>query len=417
MFKTVSVGLVLAVTCFTAATVAHADVVTDWNGITLRCVQGVPGSVPANRSGPVGLLDIALIQAAVHDAVQAIEGRYEAYRYSNPSLLGAGSTNAAAASASYRMLSGLYGADDPCLVGVIDPAVTYAGDGGLQAGNEAAAVMLPLYRPTFASPIDPFFGGTEPGQWRPTPNVTMAANTFMAYTEPFTLNSTKQFRPQPPPPMVSEIYTREYNEVKSLGSETGSSRSIAQHDLALFWFTNPISAWFGTLRGISMANMTNVGDSARLFALAGMAAADGQMTVYESKAHYNFWRPITAIWFGDDDGNPDTEGDPTWKPLMQTPPYADHSSGANCLASAILSTVELVLGTDAVNFSISSSTAGLLTNPRQYSSLSSALDDIVDVRILQGIHFRSADIEGRRQGARVAHWAYQRFLRPLAGTR
>ena len=413
MFKSISAGLVLAVTCFTSTTVAQADVVTDWNAITLRCVQGVPGMVPANRSGPVGLLDIALVQAAVHDAVQAIEGRYEAYRYSNPNLLGAGSTNAAAASASYQMLAGLYGADDPCLVGVINPAVTYAGDGGLQAGNEAAAVLLPLYRPTFVSPIDPFIGGTEPGQWRPTPNVAAAANTFMAYTEPFTLKSTRQFRPQPPPPMVSEIYTREYNEVKSLGRlGSNSARTPEQTDLAMFWFTNPISAWFGTLRGIAIANINNVGDSARLFALAGMASADGQMTVYETKEHYNFWRPITAIWFGDDDGNPDTAGDPTWMPLMQTPPYSDHSSGANCLASSILSTVELVLGTDAVNFSITSSIGGLTANPRFYNSLSTALDDIVEVRILQGIHFRSADIEGRRQGARVAHWAYQRFLRP-----
>ena len=415
MFKSINAGLVLAVTCFISPASVRADIVTDWNAHTLRCVQAPPPI--GNRGGPVGLLDVAIVQAAVHDAVQAIEGRYESYRYSNPSLLGAGSTNAAVAAASYRMLVLLYGADDPCLVGVPVPSVTYAGDLGLQAGEEAAAVMIAEYRPSFTLPTDPFIGGTEPGQWRPTPGVTAAANTFMEFTQPFTLKNTRQFRPQPPPPMVSEVYTREYNEVKSLGAATGSSRTAEQTDLARFWFANPIATWFSALRGIAIAHVNDVGDSARLFALASLAAADGQMTTYATKAHYNFWRPITAIWFGDDDGNPNTVGDPTWAPLLATPPYSDHSSGANNLASSILSTVELVLGTDAVNFSITSTTAGLLTNPRQYTSLSSALDDIVDVRIYQGIHFRSADIEGRRQGERVAHWAYQHYLRPLPGTK
>ncbi len=153
------------------------------------------------------MLDVALVQTAVHDAVQAIEGRYEAYRYTTP---GAGSKSAAVAAASYAVLVGLYGADDPCLVGVTNPAVTYAGDPGLLSGTGAAAAMLLEYRPFFISPIDPFIGGTLAGEWRPTPGVTAAGNTFMAFTQPFTLKDTSQFRPQPPPPMVSEVYSREF---------------------------------------------------------------------------------------------------------------------------------------------------------------------------------------------------------------
>jgi hypothetical protein len=413
MVRSISVALVLTLTCFAWTPPVHADVVTDWNAITLRCVQGAPG-IPANRTGPVGLLDVAIVQAAVHDAVQAIEGQYEAYRYTAP---GSGSKSAAVAAASYGVLAGLYGADDPCLAGVPIPAVTYAGDAGLMSGSGSAAMLLLEYRPTFASSIDPFTGGTLGGEWRPTPNVTVGANTFMAFTRPFTLKSTRQFRPQPPPPMVSEVYRREFEEVRTLGSLTGSTRTVAQTDLALFWTANPISTWYSALRGIAAANLTEIGDSARLFALASLAAADAQMTIYETKYHYNFWRPVTAIRHASDDGNPDTIEDPTWTPYLITPPYPDYSSGANALASSILSTVELVLGTDAVNFSITSSIAGVTTNPRQYTTLSAALDDIVEVRILQGIHFRSAEVEGRRQGTRVAHWAYQKFLRPLPGTR
>jgi hypothetical protein len=195
---------------------------------------------------------------------------------------------------------------------------------------------------------------------------------------------------------------------------------VAQTDLARFWTANPIATWYDALRGIATANISSVGDNARLFALASMAAADAQMTIYESKYHFNFWRPITAIREGDNDGNPDTVGDPDWVPflgLTGTPAYPDYSSGANCLASSILTTVELILGTGDVNFSIESSVVGLTTNPRPYVRLSDALDDVVDVRIYQGIHFRSADDEGRRQGARVAHWAHQRHLRPLPDAR
>lgn len=121
---------------------ASASVVTDWNSITLSCVQGPPA--PPNRGGPPGLLDIALVQAAVHDAIQTIEGNYEFYHYENDQLRGEGSVDAAAAAAAYGVLVGLYGADDPCLAGVADPAVTDAGDVGLTAGSEAAAALLPL---------------------------------------------------------------------------------------------------------------------------------------------------------------------------------------------------------------------------------------------------------------------------------
>ena len=298
------------------------------------------------------------------------------------------------------------------------PAVTYAGDGGLQAGNEAAAVMLPLYRPTFVSPIDPFIGGTEPGEWRPTPNVTAAANTFMAYTEPFTLKSTRQFRPQPPPPMVSEIYTREYNEVKSLGKLTGSSRTVEQTDLALFWFANPISTWFATLRGIAMANHHRRGRHRP----AVCACRNGCRRRADDRLRDEGSLQLLAADHGDPAWRRRWQSRHRWGPGLDAA-HADSAvrrSFVRCELPRILdprAPLNWCSGTDDVNFSITSSIAGLTTNPRPYNSLSSALDDIVDVRILQGIHFRSADIEGRRQGARVAHWAYQRFLRPLPGTR
>ncbi len=143
---------------------AHAGVVTDWNAITLVCVQGPvpPGAFLPGRGGPPGLLDIALVHAAVHDAVQANQGRFEAYEYENPALRGVGSPEAAAAAAAYGVLVGLYGANHPCLATVTNPAVTYAGDPGLQAGNEAAAALLLLHRPRVRTTVGPL-----PGRYRP----------------------------------------------------------------------------------------------------------------------------------------------------------------------------------------------------------------------------------------------------------
>jgi hypothetical protein len=393
----------------------HADAVTDWNVVTLSCVQGPPA--PPNRGGPPGLMDIALVQLAVHDAVQAIQGRFEAYQYENPALLGVGSASAAAASAAYETLVGIYGADDPCLVGIADPDVTYAGDPALQAGHEAAAAMVPLYRPTMVLPTDPFVGSTEPGQWRPTPGVTAGANTFMAVTAPFGMLRPSHFRPPPPPPLVSTRYYRDYEEVRLVGSATSTVRTPEQTDLARFWSVNFIPQWFATLRAIAGAGLSDVGDTARLFALVGIATADSQISVYDAKYHYNFWRPITAIREGDNDGNARTVGDPTWTPLIGTPPYPDHHSGANMLVASITGILRQYFGSDELSFSISSSAAGVVVNPRHYTQLSQAEQELVDVRVYQGIHFRTADELGRVHGGRVAHWTFKKFLRPLPGTR
>jgi hypothetical protein len=361
-----------------------------------------------------GLLDIALVQAAVHDAVQANRGDYEPYHYSNPARLGVGSAEAAAANAAYRVLVGLYGSSAACLSGVTNPATTYAGDPGLQTGNDAAQAILTLYRPTFTSPIDPFVGGTGPGEWRPTPGVTAGANSFFAYTEPFTLLHPRQFRPEPPPPLKSEHYRRDYDEVKSLGRLTSTTRTATQTDIARFW-ANFVTQWYGALRSIANAHVPDIGDQARLFALAALAAVDSQITVYETKYYYNFWRPITAIQEGDVDGNPRTVGDPTWVPFLTTPPYPDHSSGANNLTGSITTILQLFFGTDEFTFSVSSPTTGLITNPRTYQRFSQVQEEVINVRIWQGIHFRFADEDGRDQGARVAHWVFQKFLKPVPG--
>jgi hypothetical protein len=400
----------LAASALGTGAAARADVITHWNAITVNCVQGP--QTPANRPGPGGLIDIALVQAAVHDAVQALQGRFESYEYENRKLRGQGSVDAAAASAAFHTLVGLYGADDACLAAVKNPAETYPGDAGLTAGADAAAAILPLYRPTFTLPTDPFLGGQSPGEWRPTPGVTQGASTFLAHTAPFAMYSPAQFRPQPPPRLTSERYRRDYDEVKAIGAQFNSTRTAEQSDTARFWSVNFFVQWNETLRGIADRYLTDAGDKARLLALTSFAAVDSQISVYDAKYRYNYWRPITAIQAGDSDGNARTTGDTSWTPFITTPPYPEYSSGANCLTAAIATVLQHFFRTDKLEFTVRSSAAGLGVNPRSYQRLSDVMDEMVEVRIWQGIHFRTAEDVGRRQGARIGRWVSRHYLQP-----
>ena len=239
------------------------------------------------------------------------------------------------------------------------------------------------------------------------------ATPYLVTTTPYTLLRPSQFRPQPPPPMTSQQYVREYEEVKAYGARFSSVRSAAQTDLAYFWSENFVAQWNRTLRAIAAAHITNLGDSARLFALANLATADAVISCWETKYHFNFWRPITAIQLGDTDGNPNTVADPTWEPLINTPNYPDYSSGANNVTAAMVTTLQHFFDTDEFAFTITSNAPLAVQKSRDYARFSDAADQVVNARILLGIHFRSADEEARQQGTRVAHWTFQKFLRPV----
>ena len=401
--------------CLNWAAPAGADVVTDWNAVTMLYVNlgsAAAPVIPVGRAGPPGLFDIALVQAAVHDAVQAIEGRFEPYYYSDPSKLGIGSTAAAVSAAAHRVLVRLYPGQQASLDAFYNNYLSshgLVGNPGLAVG-EAAAVALhsTQYRPLIAVPD--FFGNNGIGQWR---SAVPMAFLFMAFSEPFTLNRVDQFRPPPPPPMNSTVYVREYDEVKAKGNI--NAHPNAQTDMARFWSGNFVVQYNESLRQISDARGLNVGDAARVFALVNLAAADGAMAAWDSKIFYNFWRPSHAIQNGASDPNPRTVGDPTWAPLFANPAYPDYVSGANTLTGAFMEMLTLFFGTDQMNFSVKNPSALVINKERFYTRFSQVADEVVDARILLGIHFRSADEEARRLGSRVAHWTFQKYLKTVPG--
>lgn len=412
--RLIGVGVVVCLTLGTAAPAGAADVITDWSLITISTIGAAP-PVP----GPGRLIEYSMVHIAMHDAVQAIQQRYATY---SPGITPrSGSVIAAAAKAAHDVLVNRFPAAAAGLEATYAAYLTANGltgnDPGVAAGQQAAAAIIQtrVNDGSYPVPSPTFFGGTAPGQWRPTvftatgEPVSMSI-PWMATTKPFTVMHSNQFFAPAPPRLTSRRYTRDYNEVKALGRDVGSSRTPEQTAIAVFHSGNTVVLWNRTLRALADRYVTNVGDSARLFALVNMAMADAAMTSWQQKIQYNVWRPDTAIQLGDTDGNRSTVGDPTWRPLFPNPNYPDYTSGANSLGGAATEMLRLIFRTDRVNFSMIGPTTS-----RFFTRFSDAAKEAVEGRMYMGIHFRFPDVEGRLGGMRVGRWAYKHFLRSSDG--
>ena len=406
------VGVLMSVCLGVAAPASAADVITDWNTILLTTIAAAPAV-----AGPARICEIAMVHIAMHDAVQAIQQRYETY--SEGVTPASGSIIAAASKAARDVLVNKF----PEQTATIDS--TYqaylaahrlaSSDPGVAAGAQAAAALIQkrIGDGTYPVPPPTFFGSNEIGKWRPTA-VNAAgqpqpmAVSWMANAITFAVKHPSQFFSGTPPQVTSRQYTAEYDEVKALGRNVGSTRTPEQTALATFYSDSPLNYFNRTMRLLADRYITDAGDTARMFALVNIAMADAAFTSWQTKIQWNVWRPVTAIQLGDSDGNAKTVGDPTWQPLFATPNYPDYSSGANALGGAATEMLRLFFRTDRLAFSVIGATSN-----RDYTAFSDVGNDIVEARMLMGIHFRFADVEGRRSGQRVARWVYKYYLRSL----
>jgi hypothetical protein len=408
-------ALLMAFAALSWSHIARSDAVLDWNAIAVNTIS--TASPP--RPGPVGFLDLAIVQAAVYDAVQAIDGKFKPYHVQIPGALG--SPEAAAAKAAHDVLVQIF----PAQAASLDTAYRdYLASKGLAEENpgmavgQAGAIGILALRTNdgrVPNPLPPpFTGDAATGVWRPTtssqpgppPSWSPMATPWLGAVPCFTLQSGDQFRTKPPPSLTSQRYTTDHNEVKALGGYSNSARIPEQTQLAYFYAGNNFILWHRTLRDVAAAHVKNIGESARLLALANLAIADAVITAWDSKRHYVLWRPITAIQEGDNDENAATAGDPSWQPLLNTPPYPEYTSGANNVTGALTRSLALFFGKDEVTFTVTSEYPQAVQKTRTYGRFSDMASDMVDVRIYQGIHFRSADEAAREQGKQVAEWVF-----------
>jgi hypothetical protein len=389
------------------AAAEHVDAVMYWNGIARQT------AVRPGVDGPSGVIDLAIVHIAMHDAIQSIQGRFHTYAALGPSQ---GSEVAAVAAAAHAVLVNRFSSAaqvatlDATLSAFLAHNFATCDDNcqsGLAAGVSAAnAVMnLRLNDGAFPGPTS-FTGGTAPGEWRPTASGPMT-QAWLGAVSPFTLTDSAQFQPEPPPALTSREYAKDYNEVKSLGQNT-SIRTPEQNAKALFFREGPPPLWGRTLAVLVPAHVPEMGNKARLLALVYMAMADAVITAWQSKVHFNFWRPETAIQLGDSDNNPRTAGVPGWLPHTGTPPYPDYTSGANNLTGAVTGILDHFFETDEMTFQLLGASSS-----RTYHRFSDVADDVCEARVLQGIHFRFADTVARTQGRDVARHVFQNYLRPI----
>jgi len=413
---------------------AHADEVTDWNVVAIDVLSlGGQNSVVMTRG-------LAMAHLAVHDALNAIDRRYEPYLYdarSEPGGAPAAAVAAAMRGALIGALAGFGSSEQQAKAkeraeSAYTAALAKIPDGrpkqdGIAAGQGAAAAMLTLRKADGAAVEVAYSPGTQPGQWRPHPNpvpanppiaeAALAAGNQPAmlpqwgYMMPFTMRAPWQFRLRPPPSLTSEIYTRDYNEVKRLGGKQSTARTAAQAEIARFWYEGSLQGWNRMARVIAGQRTLDRWEHARLFALLNAAMADGYIAGADTRYLYNFWRPVTAIRAGDADGNDATTGDPTWETFMNTPSLPDYPSTHSVAGGAAAVVMSRFFGTDQLSFTMTSGPpfAGIT---RSFKSLSEAQEENGDSRVYSGIHFRNSTVAGILQGEQVGRQAFAQYLQP-----
>ena len=401
------------------AQLASADAVTDWNEISTQVILTV------GRSPVLTSLDYAMIHAAIYDAAIAFDGRFEPYHVVIPNA--AGSPVAAVATAAHDVLVALFPAQQAALDTTYLEYLTANGlsaaDVGVAVGQEAAAGILALRANDGRFPPNPppFTGGTEPGVWRPTPSYLPSpppafapgAVPWVATVTPFTLEGPSQFRAEPPPSLTSSRYRKDYNEIKAVGELNSSIRTPEQTDIGYFWAANTGVLWNRAIQGIGTVSGATLVDNARLFALVNLAGADSAIACWDTKYFYVFWRPVTAIQEGENDGNAKTVGDPNWQPLINTPNFPEYTSGHVAYSDAVGRILKLFSKTDHVTFTVTALNPLATQKTRTYTRISDAVEETIDARVYVGIHFRNSDVVARDQGKRIAHWTFKHFLRPV----
>jgi hypothetical protein len=413
-------ALLFAVTAPAPAAATTVDTVVEWNGYATTSL--IDRASPAsNGAPPVSGLHLAMVHGAVYDAVNAIDGGYEPYLVSPPALRSY-SKEAAAATAAYRVLV------DPSLkvseaqklelkghweasLAAIPPGSDK--EGGKAVGEAAAAAMLTARTDDGRFGAFRFTPGFGAGQWRPElPAGASDPNAWVARVKPFLVNSRDQFRSSGPDALASADYAADFAEVKAIGSRTSTTRTADQTDAGRFWTDNAMAMWSRIFRQLSATRGFSLVQNARFFAMLYLTGADALITVWDDKAYWSFWRPISAIRGAASDGNPATEADPDWFPLVDTPPYPDHSSGHSSLSSSFVQTLQDFFGTDKIAFS---DVSNVTHTRRDFARFSDAIKEIIDARVYIGIHFRHADIAGANIGKHVAHWRDKHYFESMNG--
>lgn len=390
---------------------AQPDTVTQWN---LTMIAGLEAAgIPPPPAARIG----AIVQASLFDAVNGIAYRYASYHVAPAAPSGA-SRDAAAAGAAYTALVALIPVQKPLFDAQLSATLAQLSDDpshpgpavrrGLAWGQSVAGDILAWRAGDgFTAPPPPYTAGSAPGDWQPTPPLFLGppqAPLFRQFAQmtPFALTAPSQFLPPGPPPLTSARYAQDLAEVQALGSAASTVRTAEQTQTAIFWQSDtPAAMWNRVADQLAQANDLPLAPNARLLALMNIALADATIAVWNAKATYNFWRPVTAIR---------AASDPAWTPLLPTPAFQEYPSAHSGVSSAATAVLAAFYGNNTP-FTVTS--AGLPGVQRDFTTFSSAVQQVEDARIYAGFHFRFSCTDAAALGAQVARYVTSTLMLPV----
>jgi hypothetical protein len=389
-------------------------VVLEWNRL-LATNQGA-GNLFSFRQ-------YAMLHVAMFDAVNSVRQIYRPYRL----LVPGGSTasdEAAAAQAAHDIMVSLY----PAATASFDTALSTrlatlpqpAASQGVDIGKQVATAVLQWRTNDGSAGPDPaYLPPALPGLWQPTAPGQVALGTRFAFTLPFAMLSPTQFLPAPPPALNSAAYAQNFQQVYDIGRVDSVVRTADQTQLAravagVNYSPGPSLLWNAVARTIVEGRQISLLETARLFALMNVSMHDSIQTSHTSKFIYQLWRPVTAIVNAGSDANDATIADPTWTPLLTTPPYPSHSSNVSCLSVGAARALARALGTDLVTFDMTwtwTGAAGAGANyTRHYTSIAQLANDAGMSRVYGGIHFEFEIQESAVACTKVADYVFANYM-------
>jgi hypothetical protein len=414
---------------------ADARSVTEWNLIAVSTLAGLPQ--PAGGAAPSSQINIAMVQGAVYDAVNAITAKHYRPYLLNRRFGNSASDEAAVATAAYLVLKNIvesvpqsisfptrgtvlaslgtqYSASESAI-----PESPFK-DMGVAAGTAAAQAMIDARQGDGRFGPSQFVPNANAGYWDPVaPNGTTAQDPtpWVGGVKPFLIQSSSQFRSPDPYALASPAYAADVNEVKAIGGDgvvTPSTRTTDQTYIAKWWQSNPMVSWNDVARQLIARNHLDISEAARLLAMENLAGADAAITTWNNKYHFGFWRPFEAIRRAADDGNSATSPDPTWTPLISAP-YPEYTSGHLGLDGSHATVLQKFFGNaPAGGYRVTSA----FVNPggdatRSFTSFSGTVNEIIDARIWAGLHFRNADVQAVELATSVANYAAANYFEPV----
>jgi len=396
--------------------VEDRDPVLRWNEAALQAIK------EDRTTPPMAARNLAILHAAIYDAVNAIDRTHAVYHVDDAAPAGA-SMEAAAAGAAHGVLTRLYPKQAKRFDAILEDSLSWLPEGsgrddGLALGRDVAIRMAAWRGDDGSARKGPFVAESGPGLWEPTPpDYAPPLLPHWGDVAPFVPARAGQFRPPPPPALTGAQYTADFNEVKLLGRADSQKRTPEMTIIAWFWAdgagtVTPPGHWNRVAQSVARQKRTSLPENARLFALLNLAMADAGIQCWECKYHHRLWRPITAVRGAADDDNPDTDADPDWYPLLPTPPFPSYVSGHSSFSGAAPSVLADYFG-DATRVEATSEAFPGMT--RTFPSFSALARECGRSRIYGGIHYECDNKAGLEMGKAIGEHCGRTALLPLAG--